>query len=169
MSSMIDPIHPDTMAQSATMTFAGTAHAYRIKRPGARPIVFDGIELAMAMSYTPALPYWYEINLYRTSDQRFIASIRLFFQSADEQDQTRAWEFDTLDQALEKLAAFDAGQDVRFVIDPADETMSPSQLAAMAMELRARILAAQQHYKSLVGEFFYELETMKTPLGRARA
>lgn len=163
MSYMMESLHqdPSSMAASSYAPAPAAVPTFRIKRPGARPLVFEGVELAMAMSFTPALPYWYEINLYRTSDQRFVAAVKLFFQSPDEKDQIRAWDFDTLDQALEKLAGFDAGQDVRLDCDPTDESLGAAELAACAMDLRAQVLAARRHYGSLVGEFLYDLEQGK--------
>lgn len=169
MSSMTDALTPDQMVQHNSMQFTMTAPTVRIRRTGARPLVFEGIELAMAMSFTPALPYWYEINLYRTNEQHFAVAIRLFYQSASEQDHVRAWECDSLDQALDKIANYDAAQDVRFAIDPAASNLAAAELAAMAMELRARIMSARAHFASLVGEFFYELDMVKVPVPRGRA
>ena len=167
MSSMMDSLHQDQ--PSGAQHFAMGVPSFRIKRPGARPLAFDGIELAMAMSYTPALPFWYEINLYRTTDQRFVTCVKLFHQAESEQDTVRAWEFDTLEQAMDKLAHYDAGQDIRVQFDPSDATSSAAELAACAMDLRARLMAARRHYESLVGEFFYDLDTAKAPSQRARA
>lgn len=169
MSSMTDALLTDQMVQHSTMQFTMTVPTIRIKRAGARPLIFEGIEMAMAMSFTPSLSYWYEINLYRTSDQRFVVAIRLFFQSEEEQDQVRAWEFDNLDQALEKIAQHDAAQDIKFSMDPANPSMAPAELAAMAMELRARIASARSHFASLMGEFFFELDAVKVPVPRGRA
>jgi len=169
MSSMMDSMHQDQPGHSGASHFAMGVPSFRIKRPGARPLAFDGIELAMAMSFTPALPYWYEINLYRTTDQRFVASVKLFYQSTAEQDSVRAWDFDTLDQALDKLAHYDAGQDVRIQMDASDAGTSAAELAACAMDLRAKIMSARRHYESLVGEFFYDLDSAKAPQPRARA
>lgn len=169
MSSMTDALTPDQMVQHNAMQFSLTAPTVRIRRTGARPLIFDGIELAMAMSFTPALPYWYEINLYRTNEQHFVVAVRLFFQSATEQDQARAWECETLEQAFDKVAKYDAAQDVRFSMDPATPNLSAAELAAMAMELRARIAAARSHFASLLGEFFYELDVVKVPVPRGRA
>ena len=166
MSSMIDPMHQDHLMQANTLQFSSAVPTFRIKRPGARPLVFEGIELAMAMSFTPSLPYWYEINLYRTNDQRFVACVKQFFQSETEQDSVRAWDFDTLEQALDKLSHYDAGQDIRFQIDPSLSTLSAAELAAHALDLRARIQGARRHYESLVGEFLFELEAPKTPAPR---
>ena len=64
----------------------GAPKPYRITRSGARPLRFAGSELVMAMSFTPELPYWYEINMYRTSDLEFVAAVRLFHQSEDMPD-----------------------------------------------------------------------------------
>ncbi|PJF08878.1 hypothetical protein [Pseudorhodobacter sp. MZDSW-24AT] len=169
MSSMTDQLMAEQLAQHGTMQFAITAPTFRIKRPGARPLIFEGVELAMAMSFTPSLPNWYEVNLYRTSDQRFVVAVRLFFQSEAEQDQIRAWDFETLDQALEKLSQYDAGQDVRVSLDQADLSLPPAELAAMALELRARVDSARRHFASLLGEFFFELDTIKVPVPRGRA
>ena len=169
MSSMMDSLHQDQPAQSGAPHFAMGVPSFRIKRPGARPLAFDGIELAMAMSFTPTLPYWYEVNLYRTTDQRFVTCVRLFYQAEDEQDTVRAWDFDTLDQALDKLAHYDAGQDLRVQFDPSETASSAAELAACAMDVRARLMAKRRHYESLVGEFFYELDTAKFAQQRARA
>lgn len=163
MSYMMESLHqdPSAMAGGPHYAAAPSAPSFRLKRPGARPLVFEGTELAMAMSFTPGVPYWYELNLYRTSDQRFVVAVKTFYAAEGEQDVSRAWECDGLDQALEKLSGYDAGQDVRLGFDAADPSMSAAELAACAMELRARVLAARRHYQSLVGEFFYDLESSK--------
>lgn len=158
MSSMMEPVQQDQMSQSGVSNFAANTPTYRIKRPGARPLAFDGSELAMAMSYTPHLPYWYEVNLYRTTGQQFVAAVRLFYQDAQEQDVTRAWEFDTVEQALDAISDYDASEDIRVSVDPSSKSMSPAELAAHAMDLRSQVSTARRHYQSLVGEFFFELE-----------
>ncbi len=140
----------------AEVASVGTAQAFRIKRMGARPLRFNGTELAMAMSYTPDLPYWYEINIYRTDDQRFALAVRLFFQSEEEKDTVRAWTFDSLPDLFDALEAYDAGEDVRApVLEP---SAAPVELAATALDLRARISAARQHFSGLVGELFAEID-----------
>ncbi|WP_370400192.1 hypothetical protein [Sulfitobacter sp. JB4-11] len=130
----------------------------RIKRIGGRPITFDGSELGMAMSYSASVPYWYEINLYRTSDQRFVTTVRLFFISDKEEDRVQGWDCGDLDEAIEKLIQYDAARDVDLGmgLDPSKAT--PAELAAYAMDLRAQVADRRQHYKSLVGEFLYELD-----------
>lgn len=160
MSYMMENLHqdPSAMASGAQYSAPAAMPSFRIKRPGARPLIFEGTELAMAMSFTPSVPYWYEVALYRTSDQRFVAAVKHFFQSADEQDQAQAWECDSLDQALDKLAQYDAGQDVKLTMDPGRPGMGAAELAACAMELRARVMGARRHYAALIGEFFYDLE-----------
>lgn len=159
MSTMMESVQHDNAGQSSVSQISSNAQSYRIKRAGARPLSFNGSELAMAMSYTPAIPYWYEINVYRTTDQRYVATVRLFYQSEDEQDTVRAWDFDALEQALDALAQYDAAHDVRITMDPADNSAPAAELAAYALELRSQVLAARRHYDSLIGEFFYELET----------
>jgi len=165
---MMENLHQDPSSSTGMSQFASAPPTFRIKRPGARPIVFEGIELAMAMSFTPTVPYWYEVNLYRTTDQRFVVTVKLFYQSEDEQDQVRGWEFESVEQALDKLAHYDAGQDIRVAVNPADPGICSAELAACAMDLRARIMSARRHFESLVGEFFYDLEAPKASVGRGR-
>ncbi len=136
---------------------AAQAGTFRIKREGARPLIFQGSELAMAMSFTPSIPYWYEINIYRTVDQRFILAIRLFFQSKDEENIVRAWEFDSLPDALDKMETYDAAQDVKVVFD-GSKPVPIAELTATAIEIHAKIAAARTHYSGLIGEFFYDLD-----------
>jgi hypothetical protein len=136
----------------------GMAMSYRIKRMGARPLVFQGTELAMAMSFTPELPYWYEINLFRTTDQHFVLAIKLFYQSANEKDTAQVWKYETIDQALDTLETYDAGQDVRVTVNPADTSLTAAELAAYAMDLSAKTKAARAHYAGLAGEFLHEIE-----------
>jgi RPA family protein len=111
----------------------------------------------MAMSFTPDLPYWYEINIYRTAEQRFVLAIRLFFQSETEEDTTQAWEFETMPEVFDAIEQYDAGQDVKVSLVDAPPAAS-AELAAMALELRARLHAARANFAGLVGELFEELE-----------
>ena len=97
------------------------------------------------------------MNLYHTVDQTFVLAIRVFFQSSDEEDYVRAWEFQSLPEALEKLETYDASQDVHVKFD-LSETCSVADLTAKALDLHARTAASRSHYAGIVGEFFYDLE-----------
>ena len=158
MSSMMEqtPIEPN--GQSGVTQFSQNAPTQRIKRLGGRPLVFEGTELAMAMSYTPTLPYWYETNIYRTADQRFVACVKLFYVSQDEQDTARGWECETLDAAIEKLAQYDAADDVRLSMIHDTAELSAAEMAAYSMELRAQAKSHRHHYASLIGEFLHDLD-----------
>ena len=130
----------------------------RLPRRGIRPLGFSGHELAMAMSFTPGLPYWYEITIYRTSDQRFVLAIRQFFVSEERKDTCDAWMFDTLPEVFDALEAYDAGRDVLVDLGGLNTATPPAELAARALDLRAHVEAARHHFASLLGEFFAEME-----------
>jgi hypothetical protein len=151
--SMTDP-YP----RAADPVAASGGARVRLPRRGARPLTFSGHELAMAMSFTPGLPYWYEITIYRTNDQRFVLWIRQFFVSEQEKDTSDAWMFDALPEVLDALEAYDAGRDVVADVGSARPGMAPAELAAQAMELRARVEQARHHFASLLGEFFAEMD-----------
>lgn len=150
-----DPTHPEPGPSKANI---GQPAFYRIVRAGARPLKFSGSELAMAMSFTPEIPFWYEINLYRTTESHFVAAVRLFHQSEDKSDTVEAWSFTSLDEALAAIEHYDAAQDVDFAAAVPEADSSGAEVAAMALELRARIHAQRHHYRGLVGEILYELD-----------
>lgn len=146
--------------KSADVQSFGGAQAHRIARPGSRPLTFSGTELAMAMSFTPELPYWYELNIYRTDGQRFVLVVKQFFQSEDEEDRKNAWEFGSLPEVFEALESYDAARDVKMDAERFEmDGMSAAELATRAYELRARIEAARAHFAGLVGEFLAQVET----------
>ncbi|MEL6644570.1 MAG: hypothetical protein AAFQ79_11580 [Pseudomonadota bacterium] len=150
---------PPMMAEGTALGPAiGTSREFRIARSGARPLRFSGSELAMAMSYTPELPYWYEINIYRTAEKDFAVAIRLFHQSEDTKDTVEAWQCPSLEHALDLIESYDAAQDV--MVGSAMETIGQpaAELAATAAHLKAKIAAARQHYQGLVGEIMAELD-----------
>lgn len=145
-------------ARPAESSAAPSGMKVRLTRRGARPLTFSGQELAMAMSFTPGLPYWYEVTIYRTTDQRFVLAIRQFFVSELEKDTTDAWVFDNLVQVFDMLEAYDAGRDVVADVGVSHSGLPPAELAARAMDLRARVEAARHHFAGLVGELFAEME-----------
>jgi hypothetical protein len=149
---------PESYPRAADPMAAPGSTRVRLPRRGARPLAFSGHELAMAMSFTPGLPYWYEITIYGTSDQRFVLGIRQFFVSEQEKDTSDAWMFDAFPEVLDALEAYDAGRDVVADLGGIHPGMAPAELAAQAMDLRARVEAARQHFASLLGEFFAEMD-----------
>ena len=158
MSSMMEQAPMEPSGQGGVAQFSQSTPTQRIKRLGGRPLVFEGTELAMAMSYTPTLPYWYEANIYRTTDQRFVACVKLFYVSSDEQDTARGWECETLDAAIEKLAQYDAANDVRLSMAYDASGLSAAEMAAYSMELRAQAKSYRHNYASLIGEFLHDLD-----------
>lgn len=161
MSMMTDAARPDhvlSMSDGAP-GFDGALSHYRLRRLGARPLSFRGSELAMAMSFSPEIAYWYEINLYRTDARDFVLAVKLFYQSSDERDICQAWQVASIDEAFEILAGYDAGADVRAGRSIEEVGASPAELAAMAFDLRARVEGARRHFGSLLGELLHDLDT----------
>lgn len=159
---MMTPSLPmmDGAARAGEFPSLGSVAQHRIARHGARPIVFAGSQLAMAMSFTPGLPYWYEINIYRTTEQRFVLAIRLFHVAEDRKDTVDAWVFDTLPEVFDALEAHDAGRDVMADVDGVHAGLTAGDLAVRAWELRSRIEAARQHFSGLVGELLSEIDAV---------
>lgn len=156
-SQAFDP-YPPMSGGRAEMPSVGLARDFRIRRMGARPLVFRGTELAMSMSFMPELPYWYEMNIYRTEQQSFVLAIRLFFQSEEARDYVRAWELETIGDVFDKIEAYDAAQDIRLSLPDTLDTAAPAELAAHALDLSARVAGARAHFAGLVGELFAEIE-----------
>jgi len=139
------------------VTFMTAGSSFTLPQAGKRPLSFTGTEIAMAMSFTPALPYWYEINLYRANDGQFVVAIRNFYQSETEEDVVRAWSFPTVDHAFEHLENYDAGRDVP--VPTGDFSgMAPAEMAALAMQTHAKIEDRRSHFAGLVGEIFFEID-----------
>lgn len=158
MSYAMEDTGADAMMPSAQPASIGHGTRYRITRSGARPITFSGSELGMAMSFMPECPYWYEINLYRTTESDFVLAIRLFHQSEEKEDTVEAWRFDSIEDALWQIESYDAARDVEFHPPAAGTPECPAALYEMALSLRAQIAAARQHYASLAGEFLHDIE-----------
>jgi len=151
------------MAGSALYS-VGAATAHKLPRAGARPLVFHGSELAMAMSFSPALPYWFEINLYRTDSQDFVVAIRKFFQSETETDRANAWSFPDVESALAHIETYDPAIGVE-VPDLDFEAMAPAEMSAAALSLKAEVDGVRHHYAGLVGELFMEIEAVDDSIG----
>ena len=152
MTQYAEPNHGE--APMASMQAA----TYTLKRLGARPLTFHGGELCMAMSFVPGAPYWYEVNVYRTVEQRFVLAVKKFFRDEDKQDFCRAWEFEDFGDVVKTLENYDAGTDVEVEVMPDDPTLSAPEMAAHAFALRAKAAEARRQFQGLVGEILHELE-----------
>lgn len=156
---MSEPMMMDSQAQSSEQQAAvAMPQKFRIKRVGARPLAFEGSELGMAMSFSPANEYWYEVNIYRTADTRFVLAVRLFYQSDDHQDTAKAWECDTFGEVMDHLEGYDAAQDIQVKLAAEDLKLSLPELAARAMGFQAEAEAARLQFRGLVGEILHELD-----------
>ncbi len=140
-------------------TTMGGAKTYTLPRCGKRPLTFTGSELCMAMNYAADCHSWYEVNIYRTTDKRFVLCLRQFFRDEDEQDTTRAWECETFGDLMDRLEAYDAADDVRVTVFADDPKLSVAEMAAHALTLRAKAESARMHFGGLVGEILAELDT----------
>lgn len=137
---------------------SGTAAAVTLKRLGQRPLVFDGVELCMAMSYVPGAPMWFEINVFRTGAGAFVLCVKHFHRDEDERDISRAWECPDFETVMTTLETYDPAHDLRADVDVETAGMAPGDLAAKALAIRAQLGEARRQYASLVGEILHDLD-----------
>jgi len=158
MTYMTEAPRPEHPVAHGDPTGAFAQTPRRLRNVGGRPVVFHGEELAMAMSYTPELPYWFEINLYRASDGSFPIAIKQFFQSEDQKDIARAWIVPSLDAAMAVVEQYDPAHDVPVPGGLMGAALSAAEMEAMALDLKAQVDHARVHYASLAGEFLHALD-----------
>lgn len=131
----------------------------RLRRTGQRPLNFTGRELCSAMSYASGTPLWYEINLYQTHDDKFVVDVRMFSKSEDERDMHRAVEVGSIDAMFEWLENHDPIVDVDCdCMTLAGSSLSPSEVALRAADLRMRVDEGRRQYADLVGQILYDLD-----------
>lgn len=137
---------------------AGATAAHLLRRPGRRPLRFEGVELGMAMSFMPGAPLWFEINVFRVGHGGFVACVKRFHRDEDESDFCRAWECTDFEAVMTALESYDPAADLRVEADPEDPALALPDLAAKAYALRAKAAEARRQYAGLVGEILHDLE-----------
>lgn len=133
-----------------------TGVEFKLKRFGKKPLYFFGVEVAMAMSFTPNVPYWYELNLYR-SDSGFAVAIKRFHQSPDVRDLFRAYECRSFDDVVELIEGYEPAEDLTGMTNGANGAMCAVECAQLAMVLKSSIGDIRSHFRELAGEFLCEL------------
>ncbi|MEM6548597.1 MAG: hypothetical protein AAF713_12745 [Pseudomonadota bacterium] len=144
---------------SAAAALPEEAALQTLQRSGQRPLTFTGVELCMAMSFTPGSPFWYEVNVYRSDDNRFVVRVAMFTTAEDDPEVKRAWECESFGEVMDSLEIYDPAGDLHLGM-PADAVgQSALDLAAHALSLRARAAEARRQYAGLIGDLLYELQT----------
>jgi hypothetical protein len=135
-----------------------SANLVTLRRTGERPLTFEGVEICSAMSYTSGTPLWYEINVYRTASESFVANVRMFTKSENDKDRFAAYEASSFDEALFWLESYNPAEDIRADL-PLDSTeISVVELGLKAAAVRMRLSEARRQYRDLLGEVFYAID-----------
>jgi hypothetical protein len=148
-----------TSATGYPMAAAPSANLVTLRRTGERPLSFNGVEVCSAMSYMSGTPLWYEVNVYRTSSDSFVANVRMFTKSDNDKDRFSAYEASSFDEALFWLENYNPADDIRADL-PLDDTEVPViELGLKAAAVRMRLSEARRQYKDLLGEIFFAIES----------
>jgi hypothetical protein len=134
------------------------AQMFTLRRSGARPMNFVGSELCSAMSYEPGTPLWYEVALFRTAAQSYVANVKMFSKSEDEKDRFTAYEAESFDEALAWLESYEPANDIRIDLPFDRSDMPPVELGIRAAAASMRLAEARRQYRDLIGEVLFELE-----------
>ena len=129
---------------------------HRLRRTGAAPMLFNGATIATICGVTPALPFWYELNLHHSVRGTVLTDVRLFHKSNDLQDLFRVAEHADLDAAASYLESYAPGGDA---VLPEELTRSASstELAIGVARLQLHVEQLCGHYAALLGELLYAL------------
>lgn len=150
-AASVPPPPEPPQAQMLREAEARLAPVQVVRRTGLRPYAFNGQLLGTVCGVDQVLPYWYEINVYRTVLGSYVSDIRLFGKAADAPDLFRAREHDDLDALHAYLEGYDPCGDlppIRYDDSPAT---SAAALALRAIEVRAEMRRIDDHFRATVG------------------
>jgi hypothetical protein len=128
-----------------------------LRRTGLRPYAFNGVLVAMVSGITPALPYWYELNVYRTVLGTYVSDVRLFQKDSDRSDLFRVEEHADLDAVMSYFESYDPADDLQPAAQVMDQSTSNTRLALAAARLQMEVNQISDHYKALIGTFLQDL------------
>ncbi len=131
-----------------------------LRRTGKRSFAFDGTLVAMTCGVTPALPFWYEINVYRAAAGGWVSDIRLFNKAEGSSDVFRVAEHADLDGVLDHLEHYDPTGDLTPERALTDPTTSNAALALLTARLQMQVNQIGDHYRGLLAELLHRLESV---------
>ena len=145
------PRPPEGATPSPTRELPAWALPHQLlRRTGLRPFAFSGVTVATVCGVTPALPYWYELNVHRSATGSYVSDIRLFRKGSDQPDLFRVAEHADLDATVGHLEGYDPAGDLELAADLLDDAPSNAALALRAAKLQIEVNRITEHYRSMV-------------------
>jgi hypothetical protein len=127
------------------------APTHVLRHTGQRPFTFKGEILATVSGINQVLPYWYEINVYRTVPGAYVSDIRLFGKAVDSADLFRVAEHGDVEALQDYLEGYDPCCDLPPARPFDAASMSSAALTLRALELQAEMRLITDHYRATVG------------------
>ena len=150
--------HLDQRSQDRLAELGATLAPVRtLKRTGRRPLMFNGQTVATVCGVTPALPFWYELNVHRTVIDSYVTDVRLFHKSPGLSDLFWVEEHDDLDGVVAYFERYDPSGDVGVPREMTTRAGSSAELALGTARLQMQVDAITQHYRALVGDLLQTL------------
>jgi hypothetical protein len=137
---------------------APVANTVMLRRTGERPLSFQGVEVCSAMSYMPGTPLWYEINVYRTAADSYVANVRMFTKSDNDKDRFSVYEASSFDEAMYWLESYNPAEDIRADLPLDNMDVPVIELGLKAAAVRMRLAEARRQYRDLLGEILFALD-----------
>lgn len=133
-----------------------------LRRTGRRPYAFNGTIMATVCGVTPALPFWYEINVYRSVIDTYVSDVRMFNKDGALADLFRVEEHDELEDAFTWFERYDAAADLMMEPDgnkpDGGKPESNAVVALRAARLQVRVNEIRAHYAVVMGDLLHALQ-----------
>ena len=133
------------------------AQVLTLKRSGERPLRFRGYEVCCASSHRSGPPFWYEINVFRTTEDRFFADVRLYQKSDAFKERFTVFEASSFEMAIDALRSYDPVCDIP-VAPFFDGDVAPVEIALQAARLRLMMEEARSQYRDLIGDVLAQID-----------
>jgi hypothetical protein len=148
------PAH-DALRMAAPARLVPEPQEITLRVSGGKPLRFDGLMMIEATSWSPSVPTWHEVALYRTAGTEWAASVRVLKKPIGETDIHHAELFVSVDDALNWLEAFDPIADLSPNFDASDRRVSTAEIALLSASLRQHADAVTKQWRGLIGELLY--------------
>jgi len=127
----------------------------KLRRSGQLPYIFQPLgEIGFATSYTPQLPFWYELNLWFSDEQKYVLNIRRFAKSDQERDSHIVKVASSTEEVLSAIESYDPLADITVSID-FSKPMTLAEISLYGIELCGNIEIARKQYHDVVSEMFF--------------